>query len=903
MPPHILSGISQELTLLPATGEPRLKSSKLPATLELAKHSVVLIDGPMGSGKSLLLKNIEERVKLEHQSVWICIHVDLADPVFHGNDRALTECIEQKKGLTHSKKHLLYLFDAFDEFASKCKWELDTFFSIVKKEVLLNGTLVVATRPCGIDKWLHECKVDKHYSIDGFSPECIYSYFESSTSPREFNKIQNLLKQHKNILSKMCKIPLISTKVVETIRKKKFSTYSALTLTDVIHEVVLEIIKREIFKTKGEHSKATNLHALEAKHFDIICIFAFLDLIHCSKLESLDSFSFFLSSFFLKCGISSLKEVEDLGLFYHCDRNSYFAKVKKKLYWFLCPELRDFLAAFMLHLWPPLDQLYFLSEHAQNLIQSGKDGYSGWLQFFYGLTVQREAEYNPTRMMMSSLNELLAHCLKLDNSLQLVIFIKCLAETHEPSLWRKLATRNINFFDMSLSANEVEAIEPCLVDLIGSSGFREWIIDVSPEKRTVVDTLVKKIPGRAKVQVLVDDSLGETVKIWPKITASSSARNQSKKSVDIGIFYCRATRELLQRVLQLYTPWKLKGDCSSPSYVSFLNCDCFRKEVEDRIFFEPVIATHFLTLDEASKKAGKGESDSIMRHIKESHEDKAIELVILLQPCIRKLTFHLPISGGESTDIQLRGDYSPDTDYATAVAVYVEGLEEVVQCVMTQDLTPTKTEIISPCLPINMECKTGTVAPNISLPPSEKKLSSKTKSDIAGVPTPPSTVPHPAGESGHYNYAQQVDSEGGSSFDVVSIPSQVPFGDGKLTTQPIQQQQKMSQQSGRRLTNVKPGTVLYTSEPSLLPLDLVLPLPDEKVLIQMGGNGQIFDGTIKGMRVAVKKTPYRSKEYSVITRVQHRNLIQLTAFIWGEENPTHKRRYFCYHVMPKMSGN
>ena len=879
---HVLSTSLQELTLHSTSGEPRITSNGLAAIISSLDFGVTVLDGPMGIGKSLLLKSIAEKV----QPFRTCIHVDLANEKYHGNDNALKECIQ--KGL--ASKHLLYIFDSFDEFISKCKWTIQAFFSFVKGEVLQSGALLVATRPTGVDLWYRECIIDNHYSIDGFSPECVYSYFET----RELTNIKILLKQHKSILISTCRNPLICSILVDTMRRKKFNAYS---VTDIMHEIVLGVANREIRRTRGEHTDATNLHSLEANHFEIICVLAFLDLVHSSKLESLESFSFFLSSFFLKYSISSLKEVETLGLLYHCDPDSYCAQIKKKLYWFLCPELRDFLAAFMLHLWPPLDQLYFLSEHAQSLIKRGKSekdvGYSGWLQFLYGLTVRRGAECNPIRMMMSSLNELLAHCLSLNNSLQLMVFIQCLSEIHEPNLWRKLATRNISFFDMVLTANEIEMIKPCLEELISSSGFKEWVIEASPDKRKVVDPLVEKVSARAKVQVLEDNTLGDNVKLWPKVTASSSTKNQNK-NVDISVFHCRAVRELLQRVLQLYTPWRLKGDCSTPSYISFLNCQCFEKAIENRIFFEPVVATHFLLLENASKKSGKGENDSTLRHVKESHGDKAIEYVILLQPCLRKLTFYLP-SGGESTVIQLSGDYSPDTDYATFVAMYVEGLEEIVQCVMEQDLTPTKTEIVAPCLPINVEFKVGTVAPRISLPPSQQKLSPKIPADNTGIN--PST--YPSGE----NYAQQVDLEGGPSFGVLSVPSQAPsFGEGRETMQPVQQQQRMQQQSGRRLTNVKPGTVLFTSEPSLIPLNAVVPLPDENVLIQMGGNGQIFDGTIKGKKVAVKKTPYRSKEYAVITKVQHRNLIQLLAFIWGEENPVHKRRYFCYHVMPKLSG-
>ena len=50
-----------------------------------------------------------------------------------------------------------------------------------------------------------------------------------------------------------------------------------------------------------------------------------------------------------------------------------------------------------------------------------------------------------------------------------------------------------------------------------------------------------------------------------------------------------------------------------------------------------------------------------------------------------------------------------------------------------------------------------------------------------------------------------------------------------------------------------------------------------------------------------KKTNYRSKEYAIITRIKHSNIVKLLAFMYGEENPTHN--HFCYHIMPQMSGD
>ena len=92
------------------------------------------------------------------------------------------------------------------------------------------------------------------------------------------------------------------------------------------------------------------------------------------------------------------------------------------------------------------------------------------------------------------------------------------------------------------------------------------------------------------------------------------------------------------------------------------------------------------------------------------------------------------------------------------------------------------------------------------------------------------------------------------------------------------------QQSGRKLTSLRAGMVLYSNE-SLIPTNYIIDLPKEDILIQSSGNGKIFTGIITGLDVAVKKTSYRSNEYGIVTLIKHENIVPLLAFVWGEENP------------------
>ena len=97
--------------------------------------------------------------------------------------------------------------------------------------------------------------------------------------------------------------------------------------------------------------------------------------------------------------------------------------------------------------------------------------------------------------------------------------------------------------------------------------------------------------------------------------------------------------------------------------------------------------------------------------------------------------------------------------------------------------------------------------------------------------------------------------------------------------------------------------MLYTSVPDKIPSDRIQPLPTQHTLIRKGGNGSIFSENVNGLALAVKKTSYRSKEYAIITKIRHKNIVPLLAYVWGEEHKESKRRFFVYHYLPKLSGD
>ncbi len=178
------------------------------------------------------------------------------------------------------------------------------------------------------------------------------------------------------------------------------------------------------------------------------------------------------------------------------------------------------------------------------------------------------------------------------------------------------------------------------------------------------------------------------------------------------------------------------------------------------------------------------------------------------------------------------------------------------------------------------------VAPEVHLPPNSK---------IASSMPDQSKTEAPKLKEKNMNYSlQQVSADKGPFLKVSSIHNRHNSGQMAVAVQ--------STQGSRKHVAMKPGTVVFTSISDNMSCDRIYPLPDENFLIRRGGNGQIFPGNVGVLDVAIKKTAYRSKEHAVITKVKHLNIIPLLAFMWGEENPAHPRRYFCYHIMPKMSG-
>ena len=58
-----------------------------------------------------------------------------------------------------------------------------------------------------------------------------------------------------------------------------------------------------------------------------------------------------------------------------------------------------------------------------------------------------------------------------------------------------------------------------------------------------------------------------------------------------------------------------------------------------------------------------------------------------------------------------------------------------------------------------------------------------------------------------------------------------------------------------------------------------------------------------GKEFAMKKTAFHNREFQIHKKFKHMNIIKLNYFMFGMQQLLQRRRYFCYHFMPRISGD
>ena len=954
--------------------------------LESSKSKLVLIDGVPGVGKTTLAKSLsvlsKENKALHEFELVLCIPLGHCSEVktFEDFAKVLQLGIDSEEMMATLGENLLFIFDGFDEMSPDSS-NNPFVYSILNRSTFPHSTILVTSRPSAVEKLRVTAKVDYHYKLEGFSTGGVSDYVRKNSLRRNFESLWEFLKL--NNLINICKNPLVTSIVLKILQEGRF--HLPKTITDIFYKLVSGLV--EHYLDPEEKASSIQLECLPESAqtaLEAMCKLAIEHMITGHKCTSLVESRQFLSSFALKLSTTSLKHGFRFGLveMFSDESVSEASSTIQAAYKFLDPSILEFLAALYLHKLPPQNQLFFLAKHAKNML---RNGFSKWLKFYYGFTGEdhmQHVSYNPTKLMISTVTDLLVYTLDLSsNHEHRYTLIECLHEAQEPSMLRKLSSKHPEVLTFSVRVDDSASWEGAVSTLINKSGSSVWHVETNDKNERTVNRLKTLTP---KVKIISesgksldkDDSLilgpkldsSGMKKVYKQAESSSFSSDTDKERAEkLNSFCCRAVRDILQRILPLYSKVKLKGDSSNVSYVSFLACDCFKKSFEEFVTLFPFQPVHFL--DVAPKKkfaaASRESLTETERHNLEEHGGHATEVVILLKPFLRKIQFVVPDTNTEFS-IVISGEIFSEEAQESLSAQLDEQEIAVVRCV--EDYVPhsDNTQIVAPCLPVVQKTngKTQVALPSPTLPPAtvasvaqvdplvskfdegttHQRPQGAMGQDVVKslqYTRPPSAVSQlprvlTRSESNHSsrstvavelnattgNFSSLLPSTAGNTLPGQPLlkgmssersrllyPSLTGGAASVQNTGPIPAMQTFAEQavgevpSSKKQIGLKPGTVLFTSVPDRIPSDRLHPLPNEQHLIRRGGNGYIYSENVSGMTMAIKKTSYRSKEYAIITKLRHKNIMPLLAFVWGPENPENKRRYTVFHYLPKLTGD
>jgi hypothetical protein len=850
----------------------------------------ILVEGVLGTGKTTLVPFLIDRYCLERYLTILCFH--LTSKVCK-EIRTLTDVAEElslpvlqlKSQLEDGGSDSLIIIDGITELTQRNDWESSVFAKILFGKEFPNATKLLLTRPSGVVHVLEHVTLDHFFRLEGLQDPSLMLL-----SKPENDCINKLCQQHPELVT-MCKIPLMAKIILGQLNTK----HDNLTITDVCLHTITELIKRRLKQLSYQIDDNLTLFSLPveiADDFLKLCKFAYHSLASSHLLITPEQKERFISGFSLSNSFF-LSSNETFGLI----EVVYTAGVS--LFQFINPLVHEFLAGYYVQSLPPLDVLDVLNRHASQILSQSS---SYWLVFFFGLSWRRSLTFDPIKCMSTTLFEFLIHCITrcLDKNGVFTLML-CVAETKDDQLWKKLASNLGGSISLLLTVDKFQMHMWTIASMLSCSEIREWNINAS-NFHACRELESFDIYSSASLHKTVVHDMGEMISISPKMTIEAASRRQKefeqfsesgdKEAAFMNHFQCRVIREILQRRFKNCSVIKLKGDASNPAYVSFLSCACFKTSLQDNLVFDPYVPYHFLEV--TSKKTLKKIVDENRIHMA-THDGKAIELVILLKPCLRRVTIINPDTSEKDCIVFTSQELAHTIAMSSSVSAS-ESTQEILDIILNETVPDAYSEMVRPALPLprslDDNTRSSTVFPLVTTPGvlpqrpivhgelEQRETHQRQRHENVGSGSPTFDFPYSSQYNQHLPVASEQTQQTATATTVIS-----------------------SQQVVHPKSSIKPGAILYTSKPYQFPSDHIHPLPDESHQVRRGGNGQIFSGTIGGVSVVYKKTNYRSREFAIITKLKHNNIVRLFAFMYGAENPSHKRRHFCYHIMPQLSGD
>ena len=509
-----------------------------------------------------------------------------------------------------------------------------------------------------------------------------------------------------------------------------------------------------------------------------------------------------------------------------------------------------------------------------------------------------------------------------------VFFVyKLLHESQDPDLIRKCFSKRHK--DLVLTINTASLPESLVVAIcyvISSSGISDWSVKTHKDMKNTADFISLLVRNNSSRKIKVQTHVSNERQF---IACPSSNGLKNGKPHGSDCIYVKCLREILHRILQLYSPIKIKSSSNESSYVSFLACDCLKKKFEENqlVTFEPIQAFHWLkssVVQQKSKKHGSKSSRDIQEfqeHMSRLHDNEQVELVIMVSPLPERLYYTEPRSTVKRC-IELYRE-NPGLFHKNAMVERSDGTflnySEYVDLETAVPIETTRKEsrflsrssmMVVPRLPIpksNLDSVFDQEPTPRIFDAQTYEINTQTyEVNAKGLPELKDTNKKEIGyeDSG---FGSQMKSKPSSRSEVKVVK---PLGVKGVveynvvgTETVVTQESNNSRAQIQRQVAVEAGTVLYSTMPNVFTVDIRYPCPEESRLIKKGGNGAIYSATYGHYEFAVKKTPYRSREIEIHKMLKHPNIVELKCLMFGHQQPEHKRRYFSYHFMSKYSGD
>ena len=757
-----------------------------------------LLDGMAGTGKSTLALKIAIDVAaqvfltvftlvifLDLQSREL-LHVQSIYEILDGYFEISQACREHVYHLLFEKAntiHVLFVIDSWDEFITKNEsWKKSFIAKIVKREVFPESSVFLASRLSGLYSVYKLTSPTIHLQITGLEPSSIPWFMlqksrEMGITQPDIDRLTEYLKYHD--VYHMCCAPGLAMNVLQFYKTKKYLLPE--TVTALLYSVVLKVMQQELVRSGQmdavcELSHIDNLPQDVRHRFDSGCKLSLAHLLN----NDLDIDARSVSYLLLSEGSTGLQDVAGLGLVEPATFPRRHQRPKDQpLYTFLHPTICEFMAAHCITQAPVVSQQKLFVDQLERVRKS-----QNFCKFYFGLAcLNKESWFSPAKLGLPCVVEGLLHGLTCDKELgmqDLFFILHCLHETQEPSVVRKLTSKHEKLLSIQLGDKELTEHEcSTLSFFISSSEIPKWTCQFITDKQMHGAEFLRFL-STGSSRTPVDITLEKGTRFFIKADVSSSKSSKRSTVFTPHSLYCRSIKDTLHPVFQMYSPIRVRSDCSDPGYTSYISCRCLEEALQSSIVIEPIQTIHCIDLPPRNKS--RTEADN--RHLEEAHGMKRMEVIQLSTPYLSSVKFVLPGTREEML-VRLSAECEPSPMESRIVKEvgHIFSDEKLVPCYQQEDRS--KPTVVVPALP---------------LPRKQHGMSTQKESQIQTAEQEKQAAPAD-------NQRQTL----AVTAEHLGITSQaLANGSFAIQATAIAASEQGEQQSSSKKQAAKPGTILYS---------------------------------------------------------------------------------------------